>query len=380
MPRNSGGVIRRQALRVEQDRSHPLYLFTLTSEDLRRVADISRLSRNEAGTLVGYQRAEVNRHIRNIVEYLDSGDVLFPNSLILALPSSVRFRRLRNSKAADRHAEAGTIEIPVPRRGQPKPAWIVDGQQRAIALSKSRRTGLAVPVNAFIADDVGLQREQFLRINSTKPLPRGLITELLPEVSSVLPPRLAARKAPSALCEMLNRHPDSPFRGLIRRASGGRAGNAKAFVSDTTLVQVIHDSLTTPTGCLFPYRNMATGDTDFEGISWVLLTYWTAVKDTFPGAWGLPPTQSRLMHSAGLRAMGRLMDRVMASVDPTDAKAPTRIRKELARLRPVCHWTSGAWEKCGGLQWNEVQNVPSHVRALSNFLLRAHLAGRRALA
>ena len=41
---------------------------------------------------------------------------------------------------------------------------------------------MRVPVNAFIADDVPSQRDQFLRVNNTRPLPRGLITELLPEV------------------------------------------------------------------------------------------------------------------------------------------------------------------------------------------------------
>src|SRR4051812_36602594 len=177
-------VVRKQALRVEQDRKHPLYLFTLTAEELLQIADVSRLSRGKAGELVGYQRAEVKRHIRNIVEYLDSGDVLFPNSLILSLPSTTRFSRQRASRHSDKHAEAGTIEIVLPRKGRPKTAWIVDGQQRAVALSRSRHTGLAVPVNAFVADDVDIQREQFLRINSTKPLPRGLITELLPEIAT----------------------------------------------------------------------------------------------------------------------------------------------------------------------------------------------------
>src|SRR4051812_29711716 len=181
---NGNAVIRRRALRVSQDPKHPLYLLTLTAEELFRIADISRLSRNDAGSLVGYQRGEVKRHIRNIVEYLDSGDVLFPNSLILSLPSTTRFRRQRASRGNDQHAEAGTIEIMLPRKGRPKTAWIVDGQQRAVALSRSRHTGLAVPVNAFVTDDVDIQREQFLRINSTKPLPRGLITELLPEIAT----------------------------------------------------------------------------------------------------------------------------------------------------------------------------------------------------
>jgi len=48
------------------------------------------------------------------------------------------------------------------------------------------------PLGRFLADDVEVQRDQFLRINSAKPLPRGLITELLPEVSTVLPAHLAA--------------------------------------------------------------------------------------------------------------------------------------------------------------------------------------------
>jgi DGQHR domain-containing protein len=375
MRHNGHKVIRRRALRVSQDPKHPLYLLTLTAEELFRIADISRLSRNDSGSLVGYQRAEVKRHVRNIVEYLDSGDVLFPNSLIIALPSSTRFRQLRGSKADDGHSAIGEVEIHVPAPGRRKTAWIVDGQQRAMALSKSRRATLPVPVNAFVADDVAVQREQFLRVNSTKPLPRGLITELLPEISTVLPLHLSARRVPSALCEMLNRHPDSPFCGLIRRSSMPNGKNHTAFVSDTTLVQVIQDSMTSPSGCLFPYRNIAAGTADLKGLECVLLTYWNAVKNTFPEAWGRPPRQSRLMHSAGLRAMGRLMDRVMASVDVDGKQAPRQIRKELAKIRFLCRWTNGVWEECGGLPWNHVQNVPSHVRMLTTFLIQAHLAG-----
>lgn len=370
-------VIRRRALRVEQDAAHPLYLFTLTGEELLSIADISRISRDRAGKLIGYQRPEVKRHIRNIVEYLDSDAILFPNSLILALQSSVKFKAVRGPRVGDSFAEAGTIEIPVPRNGDMKPAWIVDGQQRAMALSKTKRKGFPVPVNAFVADNVDLQRDQFLRINSTKPLPRGLITELLPEVSTVLPANLAARKAPAALCDVLNRHPDSPFRGLIRRSSSEKNARKKAVVADTTIVKILEESLTSPNGCLFPYRNLATGDTDFAGVQAVLLIFWSAVRDVFADAWGLPPTKSRLMHSAGLRAMGRVMDRMMGSISPHDRRAPSRVKRDLMRLRPACRWTSGAWEELGGLRWNEIQNVPSHVRMLSNHLLRAYLETTR---
>jgi len=240
---------------------------------------------------------------------------------------------------------------------------------------RSRRRDFPVAINAFVADEAHVQREQFLRVNSTKPLPRGLITELLPEIETILPPDLAARRVPSALCDLLNCDPESPFRGMILRTSSSATDRGQ-IVSDTALTRVLQESLNSPAGCLFAYRNLATNETDLKGVRSVLLTYWNAVKRTFPEAWGLPPTRSRLMHSVGLRVMGRLMDRVMASIDPSDPMASALARHELARIRPICHWTNGVWEGLS-LRWSEVQNVPSHVRRLSNVVLGAYLAGKR---
>jgi DGQHR domain-containing protein len=366
-------VIRRRALRVLQDPKHALYLFTLSSAELLQIADISRVSRDEAGKLIGYQRPEVKRHVKGITDYVDSGEVLFPNSIILALSSAATFKEVRGPKVDEGLAEAGTLEIPLPLPGQPKPAWIVDGQQRALALSRSKRQGFPVPISAFVADDLESQKEQFLRINNTQPLPRGLVNELLPDVDTVLPSHLAARQAPARLCELLNRDPESPFLGLIHRSSTPGAAKGRATVSDTAIVQMIQESLTTPSGCLFPYRNIATGETDFAGVRMVLVTYWSAVKAVFPEAWGLPPVRSRLMHGAGIRAMGRLMDRVMSSVRADEKNAPQLVKRELLRVKDVCRWTEGEWEELGGLKWNEVQNVPTHVKVLSNFLVRAYL-------
>jgi DGQHR domain-containing protein len=275
----------------------------------------------------------------------------------------------------------GTIEIPVPKNGGPRPAWIVDGQQRALALARCRRKDFPVVVNAFVADHVDVQREQFLRVNSTKPLPRGLITELLPEIDTVLPPALAARRVPSAMCDLLNQDKDSPFLGLIRRSSrsateNGAGGREHAVVADTAIVQMVQESLSHPKGILFTYRNVSTGAVDIEGIRRVLLTYWTAVREEFPDAWGLPPTRSRLMHGAGIRAMGRLMDRVMAAIDPRHPKGISLVRREVRYVRPICRWTGGIWERVNGLRWNEIQNLSSHIRMLSDALVRAYLLGR----
>ncbi len=370
--------IRRRALRIQQTAKHRVYLFALTGEELLRIAAISRISRDQAGKLVGYQRSSVRQHIRNIVEYLDSDEALFPNSLILAFSSKVRFHPSRHQNVTDPFGAMGTIEIPVPRNGQQRPGWIVDGQQRAIALSMARRKNFPVPVSGFVVDDLSLQRDQFIRINSTKPLPRGLITELLPEIKAVLPRHLTTRRVASALCDLLNGDPESPFYQLIRRISMGASGRRAAVISDTAFVQMLEHSLATPSGCLFPYRNLATGELDIAGIRSLLFVYWGVVKETFPEAWGLPPTQSRLMHGAGIRAVGRLMDRMMSAMDVRSRHVRSTVRRDLTRIRPVCRWTAGAWEELGGLRWNELQNVPSHIRRLSAFLARACLETRNA--
>ena len=67
------------------------------------------------------------------------------------------------------------------------------------------------------------------------------------------------------------------------------------------------------------------------------------------------------------------MDRVMPSINLRDPKAVQRVEKELSLLVPLCHWTSGRWEDMSDLEWNEIQNVPRHIRMLSNFLVRSYV-------
>lgn len=364
-------TLERRALRIDQDSKRALFLFSLRASEILQVAQVSRISRSGAGELVGYQRPEAQEHIRNIVEYLNSKEILFPNSIILAFDSRVSFVRSRGPRVGDGVGESGVIRIPLTGRA---PGWIVDGQQRATALSKCAKPNLPIPVNAFIADDLSLQRDQFLRVNNTKPLPKGLISELLPEVDTVLPPNLAARRIPSALIDVLNLDPHSPMHRLIRRASTEKEERATAVITATPLMLAIEESLTTPSGCLYSYRNLATGETETEEIRKVLFLFWTAVKKTFPEAWGKNPKESRLMHGAGIRAMGRVMDHIMRGIDPNTNSAQEAILKALAPLKKVCHWTSGRWEELDGLAWNEIQNLPRHTQLLSSVLVRAVLA------
>jgi DGQHR domain-containing protein len=369
-------VLERKALQVRQKGGQFIYLLSLRGDELLEIAGVSRVGRNDVGELIGYQRAEVRRHVHDITEYLECPNMLLAHPVILSFGSRVKFNSSRGQKATDGLAAAGMLKIPLNSRNGEKPAWIVDGQQRVLAISRCKDKSFPVPICAFIADDVEMQRDQFMRINNTKPLPRGLVTELLPQVSSPLPPHMAIRKVPSALCDLLNRHSKSPFRNLIRRPSSGKEDTKQAVVTDTVVVKMIEESLTQASGCLFAYRNIASGDYDTNGIWSVLHTYWTAVKETFPDAWGKPPTQSRLMHGVGIRAMGKLMDRIMNAVDPRQKGAYKLVQRDLASIAPLCRWTSGRWGDLGGIGWNELENVHKHLSMLSNFLIRAYLDRR----
>ena len=369
-------LLHRKALRVRQKGGRFVFLLSLSGEELLQLASVSRVSRDDHGKLIGYQRKEVKRHVQEIADYLNAPDMLLAHPIIVSFGSNVKFVSSRGQNVSDGLACAGHLKIPIPRNQEEKPAWIVDGQQRALAIGLCKEKGFAVPICAFIADDVELQRDQFMRINNTKPLPRGLVTELLPEVSSPLPPHLAIRKIPSTLCDLLNRDQKSPFHGLIHRPSNDSKDGNRAVVTDTVIVKMIEESLTQTAGCLFPYRNVATGEYDHSGIWAVLQLYWSAVRETFPEAWGKPPTQSRLMHGVGIRSMGKLMDRIMATVDPRGKDAYKTVRLQLASIAPACHWTSGEWAGLGGIAWNELQNLHTHLSMLSNYLIRAHIDRR----
>lgn len=375
----SRSMLAKRALRLNQAPGSQLYVFSLTAPEIAQLTDISRVSRDESGDLIGYQRPEVRQHVQEIVDYLDSDEVIFPNPIIIALPSTVRFVASRGPKPTNASEDAagctGTLEIPLPVGNEPKPGWIVDGQQRTVALGKAQRQDLSVLVTAFVTDNVDVQRDQFFRINNTKPLPRGLVTELLPSISSPLPPRLAIKQAPSKLCDLLNTQ--EPFTGLIRRSSTPKEDRADAVVTDTGIVAMLSESLTSPGGCLYPYRNPTSGETDFLRVLKTVTIYWTCVRDTFPTAWAQPAERSRLMHGAGIRAMGRLMDRIMSPLDPNDEATSKQVMDDLALIAPHCRWTDGTWDELNR-PWNTVENTTRHISELSSYLIRLYTQAKAA--
>jgi DGQHR domain-containing protein len=369
MARGKSEIVVR-ALHTTQGEQLDVYAFFIQGADIVKVADISRVERDDTDALKGFQRPEIRSHVKGIVDYLNQGSVLFPNAIILAMSPGVRFAASRGSKPTGDEglAQSGTLTIPVYQEGK-RVAWIVDGQQRSLALAQAAKKDIAVPVVGFVSDSLEVQREQFILVNKAKPLPSRLINELLPETGGIQLPRdLSSRKVPSELCNLLNRDPNSPFHKLIKRPSDRAASSA--VIIDTAVVKMIRNSINNPLGALAPYKASARDSTDIESMYKLLVTFWSGVKAVFPEAWGKDPRQSRLMHSAGIEAMGLLMDRIYARLPGNDEDAKT-VQRELERVAPACRWTKGTWDSLG-MAWNEIQNTTRDIKKLQDALVRAY--------
>src|SRR5690606_12782374 len=128
--------------------------------------------------LEGYQRPEVLAHINQIRDYLESDNPLLPNAIVVAFDDTVKFKPNPGTSGSDSpFSRAGVLEIPVDESvaDENKPGWIVDGQQRSAALRDARISDFPVCVIGFLALGLEEQRQQFILVNATKPLPKGLI-------------------------------------------------------------------------------------------------------------------------------------------------------------------------------------------------------------
>src|SRR5688500_13710718 len=172
------------ALAIRQSSHRTLYSFAVDGKQLPTFAAVSRVQRTDRHELTGYQRAESIGHIKTIRKYLETADAILPNALVVAFDSRVRFEAGDDPEAGG--VPVGQLVIPVVE-GQAeldKPRWSVDGQQRPAAVRDADVDRFPVYVTAFITDSVSEQRSQFILVTSAKPLPRGLIDELLPSTPS----------------------------------------------------------------------------------------------------------------------------------------------------------------------------------------------------
>ena len=304
-------------------------------------------------------------HIAELKGYLESDEPMFPTSIIIAFNDSVRFEPMDTVANVSSCSRPGVFVIPVSANPEDeKPGWIVDGQQRIAAIREAKIDSFPVSVVGFIAKNDQEQREQFILVNSAKPLSKGLIYELLPSTEAKLPSLLRRRRFPAYILERLNHDHDSPLKGLIQTPTipGG-------VIRDNSILRMLENSLTD--GVLYRFRDPETGNGDVDKILEILKAFWAAVGQVFDDAWGLPPRLSRLMHGAGIITMGFVMDAISDQIQDEEVFRSVVFSQDLLPLKEACHWTEGYWELGLGnrRKWNEIQNTPKDIQLLANHVL-----------
>jgi DGQHR domain-containing protein len=357
-------VVRLPAVEVRQGEDRILYTFAVDGKLLSSFATVSRIRRDGDAEIEGYQRPEVVSHIAQIRRYLESESPMIPNALVIAFDKRVVFEPAATATATS-YARPGTLVIPVcDEASDDKPGWIVDGQQRSAAIREARIESFPVCVTAFITDSDLEQRSQFILVNSAKPLPKGLIYELLPATVGTLPAALQSRKFPAVLLRRLNCEFRSPLYAKIQTPT-----TPEGIVKDNSILKMLENSLSD--GALYSFRDPRSGEGDEEQMMSLLVDFWSAVRSTFTDAWDKPPRQSRLMHGVGIASLGFLMDAIYDRYIRTRMPTQVDFASDLSDMRDTCRWTSGFWDFGPNAQrkWNELQNTTRDIQLLTNYLL-----------
>ena len=336
------------ALVPTQTRHAKVAFFVSNATEIARIAKIDRLARNDDGAPSGFQRPQIASHIREISDYLQREDALLANPIVLGFVGGASIKKNK----------AGQHELSIDVT-HGAPGWVVDGQQRFSALMEINRPTFQVPVSAFICDTEEELRRQFILINNTKPLPKGLIYELLPSVGG-LPHRYQSRAEAASLVEILNYRRGSALRGLIHGQT-----NPHGVIRDTLVQRLLMNSLSDGALRLYGNDQKALRSKGVDLVS----EFFHAVKHVFGDAWdGHTPKTSRLVHGVGIISMGFVMEYLHAA---TGATKREDFIEPLMSLRPLAAWTEGEW-KLGPerRRWNSLQNVSSDWKVLAFYLVR----------
>lgn len=336
------------AIRAKQAAGHDVFSFAATPQQVLAFSEIERVGRQDDGQLKGFQRHQIASHIKEIRDYFKRDDALLPNAVIIAFIDGIR--------ATNRGHGVVDIEIDATKT---KPGFVVDGQQRLTALSGIDKPGFQVFVSVLVCKDYNELRQQFVLINNTRPLPKTLIYELLPNVEG-LPERFTARKFSARVVDRLNFTRGSALFGEIRQHT-----NPQGVISDTAMQRFIMNSASD--GAIRDFIKLE----DYENRAYNIVNeFFEAIRSVFGSEWtGMSPRTSRLKHGAGIVAMGFVME-ILYSQE--GARTREHFADGLRLIKPFTAWTSGQWEFSSDdiCPWNGIQNTPADIDVLANHLVR----------
>jgi DGQHR domain-containing protein len=399
---SEGGLLRLVALESLDQQGRRRYQFTLNGRLIRSLARIDRL---DALDDTGNQRGEIRKHVEKIAAGISSGTFV-PSPVLLVLLDEATQIDDNDDEVDEADAPASFVKvhpfaenseyIEVTSRDEPiqqlrlvilelpyrkaafddeKSVLLVDGQQRTAALSLVSVQDM--PSVELAATAVVASPEEAKRIfqvaNDTVKISTDFSRALLASMAE--PPGYLKKDKvrADAVKRLALVDEDSPFKSLVKHPGTRGSGAIIAYNSLFSVVGVFADG--------FPEEVISTTDALVD----LVKRSYLAVKATWPEAWGIKPTESRLMHGVGLRSVAGLLVYKLASYlengrSLDDPATWELLEQSLQRLSQRIVWTLAAsMQGTTALKNNYVQqvagrqNTAQDIQAVTDFLRKESL-------
>lgn len=245
------------------------YVFVLNSQDLLKIAYVSVDERDK-----GVQRPLSEKRCKDVGKFIDSGEGILANNIILNLTAQTKFTPSKED------AKSGILHIP----DIEKSVWVVDGQHRLFGFQYAKKN-FALVCSGFIDLSIAQQAKLFITINQEQ---KGINPSVLYDLLPITKDADFKKERSQSLVKQLNDDPESAWFNEVKMLGVG-----KGLVSQATFAANIQILIDPNGGVLSQYS---------ENLQYKILTnYFNAFKALFHQEWG--SNKYVLTKAIGLSAM-----------------------------------------------------------------------------
>ena len=193
--------------------------------------------RNEYADYLGIQRKLNDKRIREIEQYVNTIDACFPTSVVISVDAkcaSIKESELEGFMTLHitEYVDEETPQLSIPLNHV---ATIIDGQHRLKGLEEAQKGSFELSISIFMGADEATEASVFSIVNlaQTK-VNKSLAYDLF---------AYAKNRSPEKTCHeivvALDKLPDSPFQGRIKRLGVATEGRFGETLSQATIVKGI---------------------------------------------------------------------------------------------------------------------------------------------
>ncbi len=316
-------TITAKALRICQPIGE-YYLVAMQAQDLVKVsyADVRKLEDSELDSYMGINRRLTPGRVKQLRSYVNTHDATFPTSIILAVEE-------KNVSYDQSNGEINLIAST--EDGLERIAKIIDGQHRIAGLLElDEKIEFELGVAIFVGTDLATQANIFATVNlaQTK-VNRSLAYDLLDYERKRSP-----QKSAHHITVALDQIEGSPFYRRIKRLGVATSGRQEETLTQAVVVEMLLRFMTNdPMGdrdtffrrlklekpsdtdlVRMPFRGFFLQENE-EDITRILLSYFSAVKSTWPNSWADLESQGNVLPKTnGFRALMRFLKQAYARI------------------------------------------------------------------